>query len=149
MYNRYIPEGALYTQVKEEPAAAPEAEAREVHNEVHEEQDRRPDQSRPSQGKSRESPRDPVGLGGLKPPGLFGGKDGLAALFSGRDRGGLASLLKTLRLDGIDTGDVLLLLIILYLLVEGDDLELVIALGLVLIMGLGDKEENENNAKGG
>ena len=30
----------------------------------------------------------------------------------------------------------------LYLLVEGDDLELVIALGLVLIMGLG--EENED-----
>lgn len=29
----------------------------------------------------------------------------------------------------------------LYLLVEGDDLELVIALGLVLLMGLGEGEE--------
>lgn len=36
---------------------------------------------------------------------------------------------------------MLLLLIMLYLLVEGDDLELVIALGLVLLMGLGDHEE--------
>ena len=33
------------------------------------------------------------------------------------------------------------MLILLYLLVEGDDLELVIALGLTLIMGLGDSKE--------
>jgi hypothetical protein len=50
----------------------------------------------------------------------------------------LSSLLKTLKLDNIDSGDLLLLLIILFLLVEGDDLELVIALGLVLLMGLGE-----------
>ena len=37
-----------------------------------------------------------------------------------------------------------LLLIILFLLAEGDDLELVIALGLVLLMGLGDKEGKRN-----
>ena len=48
-----------------------------------------------------------------------------------------------LKLENIDTGDVLLLLIVLYLLVEGDDLELVIALGLVLLMGLGEKGEEE------
>jgi hypothetical protein len=40
-----------------------------------------------------------------------------------------------MKLDNIDSGDLLLLLIILFLLVEGDDLELVIALGLVLLMG--------------
>ncbi|MEA4933111.1 MAG: hypothetical protein VB071_05930 [Lawsonibacter sp.] len=55
----------------------------------------------------------------------------------------MSSLLKTLKLDDIDTGDILLLLIILYLLVEGDDLELVIALGLVLIMGFGDSAKAE------
>jgi len=54
---------------------------------------------------------------------------------------GLSGFLKTLRLDKIDSGDVLLLLIMLYLLVEGDDLELVIALGLTLLMGLGDDKE--------
>lgn len=52
--------------------------------------------------------------------------------------------MKTLHLDKIDSGDILLLLIMLYLLVEGDDLELVIALGLVILMGLGeDREEAE------
>lgn len=64
-------------------------------------------------------------------------------MFSGKERGGLSSLLKTLKLDDIDTGDILLLLIILYLLVEGDDLELVIALGLVLLMGFGDSVKGE------
>ena len=48
--------------------------------------------------------------------------------------------MKTLHLENIDSGDLLLLLIMLYLLVEGDDLELVIALGLVLLMGLGKEE---------
>ena len=37
----------------------------------------------------------------------------------------------------------MLLLIVLLLLWEGDDLELVIALGLALIMGLGDEEGTE------
>lgn len=34
-----------------------------------------------------------------------------------------------------DTGDILLLLIVLFLCFEGDDLELVITLGLMLILG--------------
>ena len=54
--------------------------------------------------------------------------------------GGLGGLLRTLKLEDLDSGDLLLLLIVLLLLWEGDDLELVIALGLVLILGLGDKE---------
>ena len=57
---------------------------------------------------------------------------------SSREGSGLSGLLKTLRLDSLDAGDILLLLIILYLLVEGDDLDLVIALGAVLLMGLGE-----------
>ena len=57
----------------------------------------------------------------------------------GREGGGLSGLLKSLHLEKIDSGDILLLLIRLYLLVEGDDLELVIALGLVLLMGLGEE----------
>lgn len=72
---------------------------------------------------------------------LLRGKDGLSGLFGNREGGGLSGLLKSLHLENIDSGDVLLLLIMLYLLVEGDDLELVIALGLVLLMGLGDSEE--------
>lgn len=57
----------------------------------------------------------------------------LTGLLKGSEGGGL---LKTLHLDDLDAGDILLMLIMLYLLVEGDDLEPVIALGLVLLMGL-------------
>ena len=74
---------------------------------------------------------------------LSGRGEGLGALFSRGERRGLSPVLKALKLENIDTGDILLLLIVLYLLVEGDDLELVIALGLVLLMGLGEKDEEE------
>lgn len=50
--------------------------------------------------------------------------------------GGLAKLLKGLKLEGLDTGDILLLLILLFLFLEGDDMELVITLGLLLLLGL-------------
>lgn len=51
-------------------------------------------------------------------------------------KGVLAGLLKGLKLDGLDTGDILLLLILLFLFLEGDDMELIITLGLVLLLGL-------------
>jgi len=72
--------------------------------------------------------------------GIFS-KSGLGNLLGGKD-GGLNGLLKSLKLDHIDSGDVLLLLIILLLLSEGDDLDLVIALGVVLLMGLGEEKES-------
>ena len=50
--------------------------------------------------------------------------------------GVLSSLLKTLKLERLDTGDILLLLILLFLFLEGDDLELVITLALLLLLGL-------------
>ena len=81
-------------------------------------------------------PRPPFRL-----PDLLSGKEDLSGLLGTRGGNGLSGLLKSLHLDNIDAGDVLLLLILLYLLVEGDDLELVIALGLTLLMGLGDDKE--------
>ena len=72
---------------------------------------------------------------------FLSGKEGLAGLLGVREGNSLSGLLKSLHLDNIDTGDILLLLILLYLLAEGDDLELVIALGLTLLMGLGDDKE--------
>ncbi|WP_209343005.1 hypothetical protein [Flavonifractor sp. AGMB03687] len=55
----------------------------------------------------------------------------------GKGKGGpLGDLLKSLKLDSLDTGDVLLLLILLFLFLEGDDMELVITLALVLLLGL-------------
>lgn len=44
-------------------------------------------------------------------------------------------------LEKFDTGDILLVLIILFLYLEdGDNLELIITLGLLLLLGLGDDE---------
>ena len=75
--------------------------------------------------------------GVVLPPFLSG--EGLSGLFSrGNGEGALNRVLRTLHLEDLDTGDILLLLIVLYLFAEGDDLDLVIALGLVLIMGLGE-----------
>ena len=55
-----------------------------------------------------------------------------------RPEDGLSGLLRALRLESLEAGDILLLLIVLYLLVEGEDLEPVLALGLVLLLGLGE-----------
>ena len=59
--------------------------------------------------------------------------------------GGLTQLLdglgKHFSLENIDTGDILLVLILLFLFLEWDNLELVITLGLMLLLGLGGDEE--------
>ena len=112
LYNRYIPNDTEYSWVGKEPEKNLGA----------------PLPSSGNKGKSGRIGRDPLSLllrnGGNPFPG----------------KGGMSGLLKSLRLEELDSGDILLLLIILFLLVEGDELELVIALGLVLIIGLGDGE---------
>lgn len=50
----------------------------------------------------------------------------------------LGNLGKQHLLSDFDTGDILLILIILFLFIEGDNLELVITLGLMLLFGLDD-----------
>lgn len=64
-------------------------------------------------------------------PGPQEGENG-----SAEKKGGLSSLLKALKLDDLDTGDVLLLLILLFLFLDDreDNLELLITLGLMLIL---------------
>lgn len=57
------------------------------------------------------------------------------------DAGALAGILRLFGLETIDSGDVLLLLILLFLAREGDDLEMLITLGLALLMGRGTKED--------
>ena len=58
---------------------------------------------------------------------------------------GLAGIFDALKLKDIDTGDILLLLILLFLFRDGEDLELVILLGLILLFGLSDKEDQETS----
>lgn len=112
MYNRYIPEDTVYTPIPEEVPLQRE----------------KPSPPKTDQRPSQATRPLPFAL----PKGL----EGLTALLRnpvGKIRG--------LRLSDIDSGDILLLLILLLLLKEGDDIDLVIALGLVLLMGLGDSEK--------
>ena len=66
------------------------------------------------------------------PPPPHGPEDG-----GGTPSGIVERLLRALKLEDLDAGDLLLLLILLLLFLDGDDWELPIALGLVLLLGLG------------
>ena len=64
--------------------------------------------------------------------------------FGGEEKNaGIAGILKGFDLEDIDSGDILLLLIILLLFLEGDNTELVITLGLMLLLGLGDGKKED------
>ena len=67
---------------------------------------------------------------GLSPAG------GGASPAPSAEKKGLGGLLKALKLEDLDTGDVLLLLILLFLFLDDreDNLELLITLGLMLIL---------------
>ena len=69
----------------------------------------------------------------------------LSSLGSNKKNAGLAGIFDALKLKDIDTGDILLLLILLFLFRDGEDLELVILLGLILLFGLSDKEDQETS----
>jgi len=63
----------------------------------------------------------------------------------GRDKLGVGSgLLRGLGLNDLDTGDILLFLIILFLLSEGDELDLLITLGIALLMSMGGEKKNRH-----
>lgn len=63
-------------------------------------------------------------------------------LFGGEAKNaGIAGILKGFGLENLDSGDVLLLLILLLVFLEGDNMELVITLGLMLLLG---EEETQN-----
>ena len=123
MYNQYLDDSEFILLDPEPQTNSPGHQAQGQH---------RPDphgQGRPNQ--SRPVPR-PVGPSPTKNE------------LMGEVAGGLSQLLEVVRkhfsLENFDTGDILLVLIILFLYLEGDNLELVITLGLMLLLGLGDDE---------
>lgn len=60
--------------------------------------------------------------------------------------GKLGGLLKNFHLEELDSGDILLVLILLFLFLESDDnLELVITLGLLLLFGLFGNDEEKSD----
>ena len=117
MYNRYLDDSDFV--LLEEPQD--NAPGRQAHGQSH--------PGRPNPGQNRPAPR---------PAGPSPSKNDLV----GEVTGGLSQLLRVVfkhfSLENFDTGDILLVLIILFLYLEGDNLELVITLGLMLLLGLGD-----------
>lgn len=79
----------------------------------------------PPQGGGPNTPPPPQGGGPHVPPPPSGG---------GQRKGFLSGILSRLKLDEIDTSDLILLLLIFLLFREGEDEELLIALGLLLIL---------------
>ena len=138
MYNRYLDESEFVLLDPEPQTAAPGRQTPDRdHPGPH-------GQSRPNQphpGQNRPSLMAPP-----RPMGTSPSKNDLV----GEITGGLGKLLDGVRkhfsLENFDTGDILLVLIILFLYLEGDNLELVITLGLMLLLGLGDDEPHSTGA---
>ncbi len=110
MYNRYVRnDEGVYRRINVDPPHAPP---------------RNPPQEGPEHERPGEPCRSAPPPGHASSPlgGLFG-KDGL-----------LSGVLGKLKLDEIDTGDLLLLVILFLLFRDGEDEELLIALGLLLIL---------------
>ena len=122
MYNRYL-DDSEFTLLDPEPQT--NAPGHPAHSQS------RPGQPRPGQTRPA-----------VRPVGPSPSKNDLV----GEITGGLGQLLEGVRkhfsLENFDTGDILLVLIILFLYLEGDNLELVITLGLMLLLGLGDDESH-------
>lgn len=102
--------------------------------------------SRQNQGQHRQArSNQPHPNGPRRPPEPIRSKNDLV----GEVTRGLGQLLdgvtKHFKLENFDTGDILLVLIILFLYLEdGDNLELVITLGLLLLLGLDDGKKEGN-----
>ena len=130
MYNRYIPGSGGYARVvmEEDDRSAVYAKREE-----RTQSQSRPQSTRQSDRHARREasrPQDKF----KNPLNFLGGEDKNA---------GIAGILKSLHLEDLDSGDILLLLIILFVFLEGDNMELVITLGLMLLMGLGEERKED------
>ena len=126
MYNRYL-DDSEFILLDPEPQTGAPGHQTQNQDRSHPSGQNRPKHPQPNQSRPASRP------GGPSPS-----KNDLV----GEITGGLGQLLEGVRkhfsLENFDTGDILLVLIILFLYLEGDNLELVITLGLMLLLGLGD-----------
>lgn len=138
MYNRYVPKGNGHVRVRIEDA--PEQEEAQS----------------PSSDEKKYTPADSGAQahGGEQKKNFAGSdyretkRNVAAANLMGDKSAGLKSLLKVLKLEDVDSGDLLLLLIVLLLLTDGDELDMVITLGLMLFLGLGDQKSPDSGLSG-
>ena len=79
-------------------------------------------------------PRRPRRRGGPRYGNSYGGPPPGGPPPSGGPGGILSGLLRQLHLEHVDTGDLLLILILILLFKDGEDEEMLIALGLLLIL---------------
>ena len=121
MYNRYILQDSDYIPI----------ERKQVDN-----------QNKPGGTESSSSRRG--SMTGKKNPSLTGEKVVLQRLFSGVGMGKNTDWRKLLRLDSLDSGDLLVLLILFLLVSDGDDWEPILALGLFFLLGF--REEKDRGA---
>lgn len=70
-------------------------------------------------------------------------KTDMTAMVDGQEQEGILSIMKKkLKLDHLEVGDVLLVIIVIYLMLEGDDkLELAITMGILAFLWWSDKEK--------
>ena len=136
MYNRYVPRGNGYVRVREEE----ETEQRDVCPPVSDEKKYTPVNCA-AQAHSQNRAKKIADASAE-------GKKGETVNDLGDKSVGVKRLLKALKLEEVDSGDLLLLLIILLLLTDGDELDLVITLGLMLLLGLGDKKSPDHGLSG-
>lgn len=136
MYNQYL-DGSDFILLDPEPQGQPSGQNR--HDQSRQGQ-HHPVQHHPGQGQNHHSaPARPQETGKSKNDLLGEVTGGLGQLLDG--------VLKHFSLENFDTGDILLVLIILFLYLEsGDNLELVITLGLLLLLGLGDETSKDDKS---
>ena len=141
MYNRYLDDGSFVLLDPESQAHQPQPnQNRQGTNRAPGRQGQQPNQRHASPGTpnpgSQRRPAEPFrpknDLAGDVTRGLDQLLDGVKQHFS---------------LEKFDTGDILLVLIILFLYLEdGDNLELVITLGLMLLLGFHDNDDKEEKS---
>ena len=133
MYNQYLDDSDFIL-------LEPEPQAASGHRPQGQHQQNRYGQGHP--GQQRPNQNRPV----PHPTGATQSKNDLVGELTGGLSQLLDGVLKHFSLENFDTGDILLVLIILFLYLEGDNLELVITLGLMLLLGLGDDKPKEDGA---
>lgn len=132
MYNHYLDDGSFVLldpdpQPLGQPGANHQGQPRHV----------------PSQGQNQRRPSAPRFDHQRRVPELPHTKNDLLKDVTGGLSQLLEGVFKHFSLENFDTGDILLVLIILFLYLEdGDNLELVITLGLLLLLGLDGNEAN-------
>ncbi len=133
MYNQYLDDSS-FVLLDPEPQAGP------GQNHPHANQPHRG----PGQNQNQRRPGGPQPGNQRRPPEPVRAKNDLVGEVARGLGQVLEGLAKHFSLEKFDTGDILLVLIILFLYLEdGDNLELVITLGLLLLLGLDEGEKKE------